>query len=134
MLYKKSTKQCRKQGDYNPEFIKNIYNHQKHDNYLNENITIGNTVPQDIKNKLLDLIKEYWCCFDPDGVKIPISDYEVVIDTGTNKPVSTKSYRYGMHESHIMQKAIDALHHNDQIGTTTKGGCLSRVILSSKPH
>ena len=133
-VIQKSTKPCRKQGDYNPDFIKNIYNHKKHDNYLNTNITIGNTVPQDIKKKLLDVIKEYWCCFDPDGVKIPISDYEVVIDTGTNKPVSTKSYRYGMHESPIMQKAVDALHHNDQIGTTTQGGWLSRGTLASKPH
>ena len=75
-VIQKSTKPCRKQGDYNPDFIKNIYNHKKHDNYLNTNITIGNTVPQDIKKKLLDVIKEYWCCFDPDGVKIPISDYD----------------------------------------------------------
>ena len=39
-----------------------------------------------------------------------------------------------MHESPIMQKAIDALHYNDQIGITTKGGWLARATLASKPH
>ena len=65
---------------------------------------------------------------------IPIRDYQVVIDTGDHAPVATKNYRYGMHESPIMQKAIDALLSNDQIGTTTIGRWLSRAVLAEKPH
>ena len=39
-----------------------------------------------------------------------------------------------MYESPIMQKAVDALHYNNQVGITTKGGWLARATLAFKPH
>ena len=91
-------------------------------------------MPLDIQNKLIDIIKENWCCFHPEGVKIPIRDYEVIIDTGTCKPFAAKNKRYGMHEAPIMQKAIDGLLSNDQIGITVDGEWLATGTLTGKPH
>ena len=39
-----------------------------------------------------------------------------------------------MHEAPSMQKGIDALLGNDQIGHTEKGEWLSRATLAPKPH
>ena len=116
----RTTKPCRKKGDYDSNF--NIpYNETKHQKFLTDNLHIGKTTPKHINDQLINLIKEYWCCFDPNGVKIPIRDYEVIIDTGKSTPVKTKNFRYGMHEAPIMQKAIDALLSNDQIEISVDG-------------
>ena len=131
---RKSIRPCRQAGDYDKKFITLQYCDKKHKKFLTSNLKIGANVPHDIKSQLISLIKEFWCCFDPEGVKIPIRDYEVVIDTGNNKPVATKNRRYGMHEAPIMQKAIDALLGNDQIGLTELGEWLSRATLAPKPH
>ena len=131
---RKSIRPCRQAGDYDKKFIALQYCDQKHKTFLTSNLKIGANVPHDIKSQLISLIKEFWCCFDPEDVKIPIRDYEVVIDTGNNKPVATKNRRYGMHEAPIMQKAIDALLGNDRIGLTELGEWLSRATLAPKPH
>ena len=39
-----------------------------------------------------------------------------------------------MHESPIVQKAIDALLYNDQVGITTEGIWLSRATLAPKAY
>ena len=98
----KSTKPCRQAGDYDPRFTAYKYNPIRDEKFLTNNLKIGATVPLDIKNKLIDILKENWCCFHPEGVKIPIRDYEVIIDTGTCKPFAAKNKRYGMHEAPIM--------------------------------
>ena len=131
---RKSIRPCRKAGDYDQKFTALTYCDEKHNKFLTANLKIGANVPHDIRSQLISLIKEFWCCFDPEGVKIPIRDYEVIIDTGRNKPVATKNRRYGMHEAPIMQKGIDALLGNDQIGHTEKGEWLSRATLAPKPH
>ena len=84
----------RKAGDYDPKFTTLTYCDAKHSKFLTANLTIGANVPHDIKSQLISLIKEFWCCFDPEGVKIPIRDYEVIIDTGRHKPVAMKHRRY----------------------------------------
>jgi hypothetical protein len=65
--------------------------------------------------KVTNLVKKYLCCFVEENVKIPIRNYECVIDTGDHMPLSARNIRYGLHETPIMQKAIDSLLHNDQI-------------------
>ena len=70
----RSTKPCRKKGDYDMNFAV-PYNEKLHHEYLLDNLSIGNSTPKNIKDKLINLIKEHWCCFDPNGVKIPIRDY-----------------------------------------------------------
>ena len=88
----------------------------------------------DIYKQLVQIIKEYWCCFDPEAVKIPMRNYQAYIDTSNQKPVAVQNTRYGLHESPIMQKAIDGLLANDQIEPATDGSWLSRCTLAPKPH
>jgi hypothetical protein len=79
-------------------------------------------------------VKKYWCCFVEENVKIPIRNYEYVIDTGDHMPLSARNIRYGLHETPIMQKAIDSLLHNDQICLDASSPWLSRIVLAPKPH
>ena len=131
---RKSTKPCRHQGDYDKNFIQNTFCEERDGEFLKKNLDIGDSTPKNIKQQLIALIKENWCCFHPEGVKVPIRDYEVIIDTGASKPFACKNQRYGMHESVVMQKAIDSLLFNNQIRVSTKGRWLSRGTLAAKPH
>ena len=94
---RKSTKPCRQQGDYDKNFIQNTFCEKRDGEFLKKNLDIGDSTPKNIKQQLIALIKENWCCFHPEGVKVPIRDYEVIIDTGTSKPFACKNQRYGMH-------------------------------------
>jgi hypothetical protein len=51
-------------------------------------------------------VKEFWDVFREDGVKIPVRGYEMMIDTGNNKPIAVRKPRYGLHEAPIMQKIL----------------------------
>ena len=60
--------------DIDPAF--NVqYNEAKHGAYLSEHLKVGD-VPPDILKRLTDLIKKYWCVFNPDGVKMTVIGYE----------------------------------------------------------
>jgi hypothetical protein len=83
---------------------------------------------------LLSLIKKYWCCFCESNVKLHIKGYECVIDTGDSKPTVARNIRYGIHETPIMQKAIESLLANDQIAIDDDSSWLSRIVLAPKPH
>ena len=117
-----------------PDFKKIIYIEHIHGNYLKSNLKIGHNTPSNIRDKLLLILKKYWCYFDPDGVSLPIRDYKASIDTGTHKPVQAKNIRYGIHESPIMEKAISALLSHNQIAPCTLGQWLSKATLAPKPH
>ena len=56
-VIRKSTKPCRKQGDYDHRFEKNKYITSKHETYLTEHTHIGKMVPTDIRTTLIKLIK-----------------------------------------------------------------------------
>ena len=94
----------------------------------------GANTPTDVTAKLISLIKKYWCCFCEENVKIHIKGYECVIDTGDSKPTVARNIRYGIHETPIMQKAIESLLKNDQITIDDDSSWLSRVVLAPKPH
>jgi hypothetical protein len=67
-------------------------------------------------------------------VKIHIKGYECVIDTGDSKPTVARNIRYGIHETPIMQRAIESLLSNDQIEIDDDSSWLSRIVLAPKPH
>ena len=52
--------------------------------------------------RLITLIKKYWCVFCKEKVKIPVRDYECVINTGSSRPISVKNLAYGERESVVM--------------------------------
>ena len=121
----RATKPGIKEGGYDTRFTSCCFEEKKHKKYLLDNLKVGRDIPADIHKQLIQIIKEYWCCFNPEAVKIPIRNYQAYIDTGNQKPITVQNTRYGLHESPIMQKAIDGLLANDQIEPATEGSWLS---------
>lgn len=54
---------------------------------LVDNFKIGETVQNDIRNQILDIIKKYWDSFASEGARRPIIGYEFAINTGSHTPV-----------------------------------------------
>jgi hypothetical protein len=102
-------------ADIDPKFTSREYNKLIDGDYLRRNLNIGSSVDDTTRLQVTNLVKKYWCCFVEENVKIPIRNYECVIDTGDHMPLSVRNIRYGLHETPIMQKAIDSLLHNNQI-------------------
>lgn len=92
------------------------------------------TLDPRIKNRLLALLEKYLCCFIKSNLPIPINDYEYHTDTGDATPVCAKGLRFRMHESPIMQAAIDSLLQKNEVTPDTESQWLSRPALAPKPH
>ena len=133
-VIRKSTKPPLTDSDCTPEFIQIEFDPERDNPYFNKHLNIGKNVPDNIRTRIIDLVKKYWCTFYPESVKIPINGYECVIDTGTAQPTVARNIRYGIHETPIMQKAIDALLANDQIYVDVDSSWLSKAVLAPKPH
>jgi hypothetical protein len=61
-----------------------------HGEYLRESLDISH-LDDSKQDQVLSIIKKYWGVFNPDGVTIPVADYECHIDTGTAAPVRVKT-------------------------------------------
>jgi hypothetical protein len=130
---KRSTKLPREENDLDPQFQLK-FDESKHGDELRKNLCLDPTIPREIKNELINIIKEYWSCFCEEKVTVPIRDYECVIDTGTAKPIHVRNMRYGPNETPVMEKAIDSLLSLDQIEPITDGEWMSRAVIAPKPH
>ncbi|MFN3129889.1 reverse transcriptase domain-containing protein, partial [Roseibium sp.] len=86
------------------------------------------------QSRLLDLLKEFWCVFNPDGRVVPVRDYTCSIDTGNHPGVYVKNPTYGPHESPIIDKSIAALLKVGQVSQVYGGSWLSKALLAPKPH
>ncbi|KAL7482328.1 LOW QUALITY PROTEIN: hypothetical protein ACHAW6_008002 [Cyclotella cf. meneghiniana] len=82
--------------------------------YLCNNLRITH-LSADCQNQIISLIKLKWGVFRPEGMRIPVLNYECNIDTGTTPPVWSKAVNSGPHESKIMQPMIDKLRSINQI-------------------
>ena len=91
-------------------------------------------LPPDIASKLIELVKEFWCVFDKNGLLVPVKDYECVIDTGNHPPIACRNPRYGHHEIPLMKEAIDKLCELKQTKQIFDGAWLSKALLVPKPH
>jgi hypothetical protein len=120
--------------DCNPKCIAIRFDQDRDQAYLDKHLRIGPSVPPEIKIRVIALVKKLWCNFYEENVKIPITGYECVIDTGSATPTITWNIRYGNHETPIMQLAIDALLANDQICIDVDSPWLSKAVLAPKPH
>ena len=91
-------------------------------------------VPQEVRDRVTDIVKKYWSCFREAGLTIPIVGYKMVIDTGSSPPVYCKKLHYGVHESPIMQQTIDALQKIGFIMEDKTSTWNSNIVLAPKPH
>lgn len=81
-----------------------------------------------------DLIKEFWCVFDDNGLFIPVRDYECEIDTGDAPPIAVKKINYSPYETPIMWKCIAALEKLGHISQVRDGRWMFKALLAPKPH
>ena len=72
--------------------------------------------------------------FIKQNVQITIKDYECHIDTGSHAPKVAKSIRFGIHETPIMQSAIDGLLQKNQVVPDDDSLWLAKPVLAPKPH
>jgi hypothetical protein len=133
-VIRKSTRPPLTDADCNPDFIKVKYDDQSDGPFLRKHLNIGSKTPEIICTAIITLIQEYWCCFAECNVTIPITGYECFIDTGKGKPTVARNIHYGLHETPIMQAAIDALLDNKQISVDIHSDWLSKAVLAAKPH
>jgi hypothetical protein len=121
-------------NDCNPKFIAIQFEQDRDRAYLDKHLKIGPSVPPEIKTRIIALVKTFWCNFYEENVKIPITGYECVLDTGSATPTVVQNIHYRIHETPIMQLAIDALLANDQICVDVDSPWLSKAVLAPKPH
>ena len=129
----KTSKIMRDGSDIHPKFQLK-YNEALHSNELNSRLKLDPNMDPRLKQRLLALIKKYFCVFAKENVHVPINDYQCHIDTGDAQPVVAKGIRFGMHETPIIQAAIDGLLQKNQVTPDTESQWLSRPVLAPKPH
>ena len=118
-------------GDSRDDIIEFIA--EKHSEELTKNFKVGENVSQEVKERLITIIKKYWDCFCAEGARRPILGYEFGIDTGDAKPVCCRKKQYGPYESGIIMTQINALLSNDWI-YECGGPYGSLIVLAPKPH
>ena len=109
------------------------YDEAKYGNYLRDSLKIDHLSATQ-QAQLISLIKRKWGVFRPEGMSIPVADYECHIDTGTSPPVRSKRVHFGPNESRVMQPMIDKLEEIEQIYQIFGGEWLSPALLVPKPH
>lgn len=109
------------------------YDPSKHETELVKDLHIPPSCEPSIKKKIIDIIKEYWDCFDTAGCKRTIIGFVFRVDTGDAPPVCCRKQAYGYFESKIILKQINDLLHNNWI-RRCGGPWGSRIVLAPKPH
>jgi hypothetical protein len=109
------------------------FNEAIHGEYLRTNLKTDH-LPSGIAQQLTDLIKKYWCVFDPEGVGKTIIGYECSIDTGDAKPIACKNINYGPRESAVIMQHLTVLEKIRHIEQIYGSEWLFKIILAPKPH
>jgi hypothetical protein len=117
----------------NPDFYCR-YDADRDEKELYKNLVLQPTLSIDLKNRIAAFVQELWDVFREEGVKIPIREYEMVIDTGDHKPVAVRKPHYGLHETPIMQKTILKLIELNFIRPDVISPWSSRITLAPRPH
>jgi hypothetical protein len=117
----------------NPSF-NYVYSPEKDVKELESNLILDSSMPEDLQNRIKSFVQEFWDVFRDEGVKIPIRGYEMVIDTGKNRPVACRQPHYGLHEIPNMQKTILKLLDLGFIKADSTSPWGARITLAPKPH
>lgn len=71
------------------------YDEAKYGDYLRDSLKIDHLSATQ-QAQLISLIKRKWGVFRPEGMSIPVADYECHIDTGTSPPVRSKHVHFDL--------------------------------------
>jgi hypothetical protein len=107
------------------------YNPELHSKTLDNKIQ-WRDCPEQWRPVIRAIIEEYYDCFEPKGMKRPIRGYLFNIDTGTSKPITCKTPRYGPHESKVMERLIKTLEDKGMIEDNF-GPYGAMAVLAGKP-
>jgi hypothetical protein len=101
---------------------------------LHTNLVLGPDLSQDIGNRVIMFVQEFWDVFREEGVKMPIRGYEMVSNTGTHEPIAVQKPHCGLHEIPIMQKIIYKLLEMMFIRQDVTSPRASQITLAPKLH
>ena len=118
--------------DIDPAFFV-PFDRSTHGAILDQQLKIDH-LPPDQQQQLRAVIINYWSVFNPDGLHVPVRDYECVIDTGNHRPISVQKIHYGPREIPIMEKSIAALLKLGHIKQIHGGSWQFKALLAAKPH
>ena len=76
---------------------------------LGKNLNINPNVTQEIRERIISHIKQYWDCFAKQGWRRTIVGYEFSIDKGAALPVCCRKPRYSPRESDAIMEQIHNL-------------------------
>ena len=72
---------------------------------LDKNIKLQG-LPGDLKDKVKEMVTDYWGVFGEDGLSQPIQGFSFPIDTGNHQPICYKPPGYGLHDYAVMQNLM----------------------------
>ena len=105
----------------------------KHGDYLCKNLDVNHLLLY-CPWHLFSLIKCKWGIFHPEGMCIPVLDYECNIDMSTSSPIRFKAVNLGPRKNEIMQPIIDKLESINQIHHVFEGEWHSPALLTPTSH
>ena len=100
---------------------------------LEKSLKINTNVTQNIRERIISFIKQYWDCFAKRGCRLTITGQEFEIDTGDASPFFCRKPQYGPWDSDVMMEQIHDLLKNDWIEECA-GPWSCQIVLSPKPH
>ena len=74
---------------------------------LQKGLRFDDSIDENTRGAIVNIIKKYWDCFVQDGTHRPILGYEFGIDTGGAKPVCCRKPSYGPYESKIIMTQVE---------------------------
>lgn len=98
-----------------------------------DNVTFGPAVNNEVKEKIVGIVKKFWDCFCKEGAKYPVIGYKFSIDTGASLPICCPPPCYRIHKWPIMNREIATLDDNNWV-YNSKSPWESMIILAPKPY
>jgi hypothetical protein len=119
-------------GELPPRDDVTLYDPVLHDAQFSKNIQ-WRRCPEEYKERITTILKQFWDVFDEAGMQKPIRGYEFHIDTGAIPPISCKPPRYGAHESRVINGLIKILD-GKNLTEDDFGPWGALVVLAQKPN
>ena len=100
---------------------------------LGKSLKNNPNVTQEIRERIISLIKKYWYFFAKQGCRRTIVGYEFAIDVGSALPFFCRKPQYSPQDSDVIMEQIQYLLGNNW--TEEFDGPLgSQIVLAPKPH
>ena len=99
---------------------------------LDKNIKLQG-LPGDLKDKVKEMVIDYWGVFGEDGLSQPIQGFSFHIDTVNYPSIFCKPPRYGPHESKVLKNMVESLDENVVVEEDNRTW-ISLLVLAKNPH